>query len=102
RRPVPHYVARGRHIAIYLARQLTGKSFRALSHLFGDSAHSGLVKAFRIIEGLRSAHADLDADLAALARELGSTLPPRAPHGLSIPQLSTPAENAGAPNHTDE
>src|SRR5215471_5408439 len=26
RRSVPHYVARGRHIAIYLARRLTGKS----------------------------------------------------------------------------
>jgi chromosomal replication initiation ATPase DnaA len=73
-RPRPRDVSRARRIAIYLARQLTGKSFRALARAFGDRSHPNIIRAFRTIERLRSADAALHADLEALASELGSAL----------------------------
>jgi chromosomal replication initiator protein len=62
---------RARQVAIYLARQLTGKSFRALAQAFGDRNHSSIIRALRTVERLRLADAETDADLEALARELG-------------------------------
>jgi chromosomal replication initiation ATPase DnaA len=73
-RPRPRDVSRARRIAIYLARQLTGKSFRALARAFGDRSHPSIIRAFRSIERLRSADAALDRDLEALASELDSIL----------------------------
>ena len=73
-RPRPRDVSRARRIAIYLARQLTGKSFRALARAFGDRSHPSIIRAFRTIERLRSADAALDKDLEALASELDSIL----------------------------
>jgi hypothetical protein len=73
-RPRPRDVSRARRIAIYLARQLTGKSFRALARAFGDRSHPSIIRAFRTIERLRSADAALDRDLEALASELDSIL----------------------------
>jgi chromosomal replication initiator protein len=66
--------SRARRIAIYVARQLTGKSFRALARAFGDRSHPSIIRAFRTIERLRSADAALDRDLEALALELDSIL----------------------------
>ena len=69
-RPRPRAVSRARRIAIYVARQLTGKSFRALARAFGDRSHPSIIRAFRTIERLRSADAMLDGDLQALAAAL--------------------------------
>jgi chromosomal replication initiator protein len=71
-RPRPRDVSRARRIAIYLARQLAGKSFRALARAFGDRSHPNIIRAVRTIERLRSADAALDKDLEALASELDS------------------------------
>ena len=73
-RPRPRDVSRARRIAIYLARQLAGKSFRALARAFGDRSHPNIIRAVRTIERLRSADAALDKDLEALASELDSIL----------------------------
>jgi chromosomal replication initiator protein len=54
KRPRPPHVSRARQIAIYLARQLTGKSFRALAHAFGDRTHPNLIRAVRTIERIRA------------------------------------------------
>jgi chromosomal replication initiation ATPase DnaA len=69
-RPRPRDVSRARRMAIYLARQLTGKSFRALARAFGDRSHPSIIRAFRTIERLRSTDPALDRDLQALAEEL--------------------------------
>jgi hypothetical protein len=77
-RPRPRDISRVRQIAIYLARQLTGKSFRALAQAFGDRTHPSVIRAFRTVERLRLAKAETDSDLQALAGELGSVLRPNA------------------------
>ncbi|HEY7297529.1 MAG TPA: helix-turn-helix domain-containing protein [Xanthobacteraceae bacterium] len=70
-------VSRARQIAIYLARRLTGKSFRALAQAFGDRNHSSVIRAFQTIERLRLADAETDHDVQGLARELSLQDRPR-------------------------
>jgi Bacterial dnaA protein helix-turn-helix len=72
----PRDVVRARRIAIYLARRLTGKSFRVLARAFGDHSHPSIIRACRVIERLRSADAHCEADLQALVTELGAVLRP--------------------------
>jgi hypothetical protein len=69
-RPRSSAVSRARQVAIYLARRLTGKSFRALAQAFGDCNHSSIIRALRTVERLRLTSAETDADIQRLAREL--------------------------------
>jgi len=70
-RPRSRAVSRARQVAIYLARRLTGKSFRALAQAFGDCNHSSIIRALRTVERLRLTSAETDHDLRALTRQLG-------------------------------
>ena len=67
-------VVRARQIAIYLARQLTGKSFAAIARGFGDRDHATVLRACNRIERLRSADVELDRDLETLAALIRSQL----------------------------
>jgi hypothetical protein len=59
-----------RQVAMYLARQLTGKSFIAIACQFGPRGHAGVFKAWRKIDRVRITDADLDEELRALTTRL--------------------------------
>ncbi len=56
-------VARPRQIAMYLAKELTPRSFPEIGRRFGGRDHSTVIHAVRTIEALRVADADLDRDI---------------------------------------
>jgi hypothetical protein len=64
---------------MYFARQLTGKTFRAIARFFGDRDHTMVVRACRRIERLRLANAELDGELQALASQMGVSAAPKSP-----------------------
>jgi hypothetical protein len=66
RRPV----ARPRQVAMYLTRHLTGRSLPMIGRWFGGRDHSTVVHAVRATEARRATDAALDAEIAALEREL--------------------------------
>jgi len=61
---------RARQVAMYLARQLTGKSFIAIACQFGPRGHAGVFKAWRKIDRVRITNPDLDKELRALTTRL--------------------------------
>lgn len=60
------YVARPRQLAVYLARQMTGKSFPELGRRFGGRDHTTILHAIREVERRTAAPCDEAEDLAAL------------------------------------
>jgi len=42
--------ARARHVAMYLCREMTGKSFPTIGRAFGDRDHSTVIYACRKVE----------------------------------------------------
>jgi hypothetical protein len=63
-------INRARHVAMYLARQLTGKSFIAIACQFGPRGHAGVFKAWRKIDDRRIIDPNLDDELRALTIQL--------------------------------
>ena len=63
-------ISDARHVAMYLAQRLTGKSFIAIARQFGGRRHAGVFKAWQNIDRLRGHDTELDAELQALAARL--------------------------------
>lgn len=63
-------VARPRQVAMYLAKELTPRSFPEIGRRFGGRDHSTVIHAVRTIETLRAGDADLDTDIRRIKRAL--------------------------------
>ena len=63
-------VARPRQVAMYLAKELTPRSFPEIGRRFGGRDHSTVIHAVKTIESLRSGDADLDTDIRRIKRAL--------------------------------
>lgn len=63
-------VARPRQIAMYLAKELTPRSYPEIGRRFGGRDHSTVIHAVRVIESLRVTDSEIDADIAAIRRAL--------------------------------
>lgn len=62
-----------RHLAIYLARELTTKSWRQIARIFGDIDHTSAIHAARRMEAKIGCDKDgaIRADIAAIRLALG-------------------------------
>ena len=65
-------VARPRQIAMYLAKEMTPRSYPEIGRRFGGRDHSTVIHAVRVIEGLRVSDSEIDADIAAIRRALNA------------------------------
>lgn len=63
-------VARPRQVAMYLAKELTPRSYPDIGRRFGGRDHSTVIHAVRTIESLRIQDSELDADIMAIRRSL--------------------------------
>ncbi|MEQ1725863.1 MAG: chromosomal replication initiator protein DnaA [Sphingopyxis sp.] len=63
-------IARPRQVAMYLAKELTPRSFPEIGRRFGGRDHSTVIHAVRTIESLRHGDADLDTDIRRIRRAL--------------------------------
>jgi chromosomal replication initiator protein len=63
-------VARPRQIAMYLAKELTPRSFPEIGRRFGGRDHSTVIHAVRTIEALRAKDADIDGDVRRIRHAL--------------------------------
>ena len=63
-------VARPRHVAMYLAKQLTTRSYPDIGRRFGGRDHTTVLHAVKRIEALKAEEPALAADLELLARKL--------------------------------
>lgn len=65
-------VARPRQIAMYLAKEMTPRSYPEIGRRFGGRDHSTVIHAVRVIESLRVTDSEIDADIAAIRRALNA------------------------------
>ena len=65
-------IARPRQVAMYLCRYHTHKSLPQIGRCFGDRDHTTVVHALRTISALRQTDAELNGDIRALEKALGS------------------------------
>jgi chromosomal replication initiator protein len=63
-------VARPRQIAMYLAKELTPRSFPEIGRRFGGRDHSTVIHAVKTIEALRTQDADIEADVRRIRNAL--------------------------------
>ena len=63
-------VARPRHVAMYLAKSLTTRSYPDIGRRFGGRDHTTVLHAVKRIEALKAEDPALTADIEALARKL--------------------------------
>ncbi len=63
-------VARPRHVAMYLAKQLTTRSYPDIGRRFGGRDHTTVLHAVKRIEALKAEDPTLAGDLELLARKL--------------------------------
>jgi chromosomal replication initiator protein len=63
-------VARPRQIAMYLAKELTPRSYPEIGRRFGGRDHSTVIHAVKTIEALRSTDADIEADVRRIHHAL--------------------------------
>jgi len=63
-------VARPRHVAMYLAKQLTTRSYPDIGRRFGGRDHTTVLHAVKRIEELKASEPGLATDLEAIARKL--------------------------------
>jgi chromosomal replication initiator protein len=63
-------VARPRQVAMYLAKQLTPRSYPEIGRRFGGRDHTTVMHAVKRIEELRATDHELDRDIAQLQRAL--------------------------------
>lgn len=69
------HVSRARHVAMYLARRITGRSLARIGREFGGRDHTTVLLAIRKIEKLRTADSDLDALLATVESQVERARP---------------------------
>jgi chromosomal replication initiator protein len=62
--------ARPRQIAMYLAKELTPRSFPEIGRRFGGRDHSTVIHAVKTIEALRAKDADIDGDVRRIRHAL--------------------------------
>src|SRR3546814_12069968 len=65
-------IARPRQVAMYLAKELTPRSYPEIGRRFGGRDHSTVIHAVRTVEALRVSDSELDAEIAAIRRSLRS------------------------------
>ncbi len=65
-------IARPRQVAMYLAKELTPRSYPEIGRRFGGRDHSTVIHAVRTVEALRVGDSELDAEIAAIRRSLNS------------------------------
>lgn len=65
------YVVRARHVAVYLAKELTDMSFPAIGRRFGGRDHTSILHAFRKIERLRQSDPELNTEIEVIINQLG-------------------------------
>lgn len=65
-------LARPRQVAMYLAKELTPRSYPEIGRRFGGRDHSTVIHAVRTIGTLRQSDADLDVDIRRIKRALTS------------------------------
>lgn len=65
-------VARPRQVAMYLAKEMTPRSYPEIGRRFGGRDHSTVIHAVRTVEALRIADSELDAQIAAIRRALNN------------------------------
>lgn len=65
-------VARPRQIAMYLAREMTPKSFPDIGKLFGNRDHTTVLHAVRRVESLIEADPDIAVDVEVLRERLAA------------------------------
>ena len=63
-------VTRPRQIAMYLAKEMTPRSYPEIGRRFGDRDHSTVIHAVRAVEALRVSDSELDSDILAIRRSL--------------------------------
>lgn len=63
-------IARPRQVAMFLAKEMTPRSYPDIGRRFGGRDHSTVIHAVRTIEALRVKDGELDADIAAIRRML--------------------------------
>jgi chromosomal replication initiator protein len=63
-------IARPRQVAMYLAKELTPRSYPEIGRRFGGRDHSTVIHAVRTVEALRVNDSELDAEIAAIRRSL--------------------------------
>ncbi len=66
-------IVRPRHVAMYLAKQLTLRSYPAIGRAFGGRDHTSILSGVRKITRLRAIFRDLDADITELEATLGGS-----------------------------
>lgn len=65
-------IARPRQVAMYLAKELTPRSYPEIGRRFGGRDHSTVIHAVRTVEALRVSDSELDAEIAAIRRSLNN------------------------------
>ncbi|WP_447759519.1 chromosomal replication initiator protein DnaA, partial [Sphingopyxis panaciterrae] len=65
-------IARPRQVAMYLAKELTPRSYPEIGRRFGGRDHSTVIHAVRTVEALRVSDSELDAEIASIRRSLNS------------------------------
>ena len=63
---------RPRHVAMYLARELTGQTFPMIARAFGDRDHTTVLHAARVIEAQLVHDANLITEVRTLKYRLGA------------------------------
>jgi len=65
-------LVRGRHVAMYMARVLTNRSYPEIARLFGDIDHTSVMFAVKKIEKLLDADPDIAREIAELKDRIGA------------------------------
>lgn len=63
-------VVRPRQVAMYLAKNLTPRSYPEIGRKFGGRDHSTVIHAVKLIDDLRKRDADMDSDIRTLLQRL--------------------------------
>lgn len=63
-------IAHARHVAVYLARQITGDSWKHLGSQFGDRDHTSMMHAYQKISEMMLRDKDFSASVKSLMRKL--------------------------------
>lgn len=77
-------VARARHVAMYIARKLTGESFPELAVTFGNRDHTTVIAGVRKIDDQLPGDAELRAEVEEIERVLAESQAARAAIGLEL------------------
>lgn len=83
-----------RHVAIYIAREYTGRSTIMLGRLFGGRDHATVINAHRKMKILRSKNIQVDNDIRRILARLSDTSQTVSPCVASLTSEPTPEHAA--------